>query len=212
MNRIVEPQNKRSRDTRAAILDTAWRLLEEKGGAGLSMSAVADASGVSRGGLYLHFASRGQLFIDLFAHINERLDLAASLQPMIEATSAVDALDAWAGHVAGYHVRLIGVARAVDRARPTDPDAEALWQRAMTGWYQACRSLAGRLADEGRLAQPWTIATAADLLWSLMSVELIDDLTTERRWSTDELADRLRVLVRRTLIAPTGDPCQGKRD
>ncbi|WP_277210568.1 TetR/AcrR family transcriptional regulator [Isoptericola croceus] len=205
MTRIVEPRNRRSRDTRAAILDAAWRLLQTEGGAGLSMSAVAQTSGVSRRGLYLHFASRGQLFIDLFAHINERLDLHASLDPMIEASSAVDALDAWARHAAGYQSRLIGVVRAVDRARGADLDAEALWQQAMADWHHLCLALAGRLADEGMLSDPWTIATAADLLWSLMSVELIDDLMTEQGWSSEELAERLRVLVRRTLIAPAGD-------
>lgn len=163
------------------------------------MTAVADAAGVSRRGLYLHFASRGQLFTDLFDHINERLDLAESLRPVLEAPDAVTALEAWAHHVANYHYRLIGVARSVDRARHADPDAGSLWQRAMNAWNDACQMLTSALAEEGKLAEPWTVKTGADLLWALMSVELIDDLTNERGWTIDELAQRLRILVRRTL-------------
>ena len=69
----------------------------------------------------------------------------------------------------------------------------------MGAWLGGCRGLSRRLAAEGLLAPPWTPSTAADLLWALMSVELVDDLTGDRGWSTDELADRLRVLVHRTL-------------
>lgn len=200
MSRIDQPRNQRSQDTRAAILDAAWRLLEERGGQGLTMSAVADAAGVSRAGLYLHFSSRGQLFTGLLDHIDERLDLQASLRPVLEAPDAVQALDAWAHHTASYHSRLLPVARAIDRARHDDADARELWGRAMQAWHDACTRLTNALADEHRLADPWTPATAADLLWAFMSVELVDDLVIERGWEVDDLADRLFLLVRRTLV------------
>jgi AcrR family transcriptional regulator len=200
MDRIEAPRNQRSRDTRAAILDAAWRLLEQEGGAAPSMSAVAEAAGVSRRGLYLHFTSRGQLFVELLDHIDESLDLEASARPVIEAPNAVAALDAFARHVADYHSQLIGIMRAVDRLRSDDPDAQALWRRAMRNWYGACEVLTAALASQGTLAEPWTPETAADLLWALMSVELVDDLTRDRGWSTDELTERLALLIRRTLV------------
>lgn len=125
---------------------------------------------------------------------------------MIEAPDAVTALDAWARHTATYHARLVPLVRAVDRARHGDPDARGLWGRAMAVWYGGCQALAGALADEGRLAEPWTTVTAADLLWALMSVELVDDLVSERGWAVDELGERLSLLVRRTLV--TGGPAR----
>lgn len=200
MARIDKPRNQRSQDTRAAILDAAWRLLEDHGGQGLTMSAIAESAGVSRAGLYLHFSSRGALFADLFDHIDERLDLRSSFRPVIEAPDAVHALGAWAAHTASYHSRLLPVARALERARHEDPDARKLWNRAMDAWYTACTSLAHALTDEGRLAEPWTPASAADLLWALMSVELVDDLVNERGWDVDALAERLFLVVRRTLV------------
>jgi AcrR family transcriptional regulator len=202
MNRIEEPRNQRSRHTRAAILDAAVELLETGGGASVTMAAVAERAGITRRGLYLHFGSRGQLFTALLDHLDERLDLAGSVRPVWEAPDAVTALDAWAAHIAGFHSRLVPVARAVDRVRDDDPDAEALYRRAMAGWQAACRRLARDLDGEGRLAEPWTVGTAADLLWALMSIEFVDDLVGDCGWSVDELAERLSLLLRRTLTTP----------
>lgn len=198
------PQNQRSRDTRAALLDAAWDLLEHSAGPAPTMAAVAQAAGVSRRGLYLHFPTRGQLFIDLMTHVDDALDLAGSLRPIQEAADSLEALDAFADHVAGYHSRLVGVVRAVDRGREGDADLAALWDRSTSAWYGGCRRLAEALAAEGHLAAPWTPDTAADLMWALMSIELVDDLTGDRGWSTDELAERLRVLLHRTLCGSDG--------
>ena len=202
MDRIGSPSNKRSRGTRAALLDAAWRLLEQAGGEALTMAAIAESAGVSRRALYLHFASRGQLLMALLDHVDETLDLAASLRPLQQAPDAVTALDALAAHIAGYHSRLVAVARAIDRVRHDDPDAAALWDRSTGAWYRGCEAVAMALATEGHLAEPWTPATAADLMWALMSVELVDDLTMDRGWSTEQLAQRLRVVLRRTLLRP----------
>lgn len=181
------------------MLDAAWELLERSGGSSLTMAAVADAAGISRRGLYLHFPSRGQLFMSLLDHVDEALGLDESLRPVREAPDSLAALDAFAGHVAHYHFRLVGIVRAVDRSRHDDPDAAALWARAMGAWYGGCRSLAEALADEGHLTDPWTPTSAADLMWAFMSVELVDDLVGDRGWSVDEVADRLRDVFRRTL-------------
>lgn len=203
---MEEPQNQRSRDTRAAVLDAAWRLLARSGGTALTMAAAAREAGISRQGLYLHFSSRGQLFMALLDHVDQALDLEASLRPIVEAPDGAAALDAFATHVADYHGRLVEVVRAVDHCRRDDPDAAALWARSTDAWYGGCRAVTGQLAAEGRLAEPWTPDTAADLMWALMSVELVDGLTDVRGWTTDELADRLRLVLRRTLVVEEREP------
>jgi TetR/AcrR family transcriptional repressor of nem operon len=43
------------------ILDTAARLLREEGGAGLSVDAVMEGAGLTRGGFYAHFLDRDAL-------------------------------------------------------------------------------------------------------------------------------------------------------
>ena len=63
----------------------------------------------------------------------------------------------------------------------------------------ACRRVARRLAREGILAQPWTTGSAAELLWALLSPDLITRLTVTRGWDETDLADRLAVLLHRAL-------------
>lgn len=200
MNRPIEtPQNARSRRTRAAILDATWTLIEEEGAEALSIAEVARRAGITRRAFYLHFASPGELLPALFDHVNETLDLAASNRPVLEAPDSLSALEAAAVHVARFHAEILPLARAIDRARRSDPDAEVFWQNAMRNWYAWCQMLVGRLVAEGRLAEPWTEKTAADLLWAFMSVDLLEDLVHDRGWSREEYAERLSLLLRRAL-------------
>ena len=202
--RIDVPQNQRSRDTRAALLDAAWDLLEHSDGRPPTMAAVAEAAGVSRRGLYLHFPTRGQLFIDLMTHVDDALDLEGRCAPCRRRPirwrpwtpspttwpATTRAWSAWSGPSTG-----------VVRATPTSPRCgtgpPAPGTAAVGAWPRPWRPRAS-------LAEPWTPATAADLMWALMSVELVDDLTGDRGWSTDDLADRLRVLLHRTLCGGDG--------
>ena len=200
MPRIAEPQNARSRRTRTALLDGARRLLEEEGPGALTMERVAAEAGVSRRSAYLHVASRGELLLALLEHLDATEGLEESLRPVTEAASLPARLDAWARHVASYHRRVLPVVRAVDAARRTDPDVQAVWDTAMERWAAGCRAVAEEAEATGALAEPWDAATAADLLWALMGVELLEDLVEDRGWSEKLYAERLALLARRTLL------------
>jgi AcrR family transcriptional regulator len=201
VERIDDPQNQRSRRTRAAVLDAAWQLLEEGGPAGATMGAVAERAGVSRRALYLHFASRSDLLLALHEHVDQQLDLATSLQPVRDAPDAVAALDAFAGHLARYHPRIRAIDLALLRARDDDADVAALVEQGMQGWHDGCRRIARGLADEQRLAEPWTVDTAADLLWTFMFPETLERLTVGRGWNVERYGELLAVVLRRALVA-----------
>lgn len=200
MDRIGRPQNARSRRTRAALLDAAWHLVQDEGAEAVTMERIAAEAGISRRAVYLHFASRTDLMIALLDHTDETLDLQASVRPIQEAPTLPDALDAWAAHVASYHHRLLPMVRTIDHARRTDPDAQALWEAAMANWAAGCRGFAERAHAAGQLAPPWDVDSAADLLWALMGVELLEDLVEDRGWSEAQYAQRLGLLARRTLL------------
>ena len=202
MDRIGEPQNARSRRTRAAVLDAAWQLLEEQGPEHTTMGAVAERAGVSRRGLYLHFASRAELLLALHAHVDEHLDLAWSLQPVLDAHDAVAALLAFAAHLARYHPRILAIDLALLRVQDEDPDVALLVEQGIELWHEGCRNITQRLADEGRLAEPWTVDTAADLIWSFMFPETLHRLTIGRGWSSERYGELLAVTLRRTLVTP----------
>ena len=61
------PQTKGER-TRAAILDEALRLVSKAGLDGLTIGTLADATGMSKSGLFAHFGSRDELLLAVLAH------------------------------------------------------------------------------------------------------------------------------------------------
>src|ERR1700704_5255030 len=54
--------------TRAAILGEALRLVSKAGLEGLTIGTLADATGMSKSGLFAHFGSRGELRLGVRAH------------------------------------------------------------------------------------------------------------------------------------------------
>jgi AcrR family transcriptional regulator len=200
LDAIENPQNARSRRTRAALLDAARSLLEEQGTEALTMAAVAERAGVSRRAVYLHFASRAELVTELFGHVSEQEGLAASLQAVWDAPDAAAALREWAGHLARFHPRILAVARAIQRVRRSDPDAAGHWRLVMADQQACCRRLARWLARERRLARPWTVPAATDMLWALMSFELLEELLVDRGWSPARYRTHMAALLASTFL------------
>ena len=198
MKIIEEPQNARSRRTAAALLRAARELIEQDGFAALTMAAVAERAQVSRRAVYLHFATRTELLAALYRSLGETEDLAGSLQAVWDCPDAVTALTQWAEHIARSHPRIMGVIRAVERAKYGDPDAAELWQTAQGNWLKGCRRLMRWLADDDHLAPQWTVETAADMMWALMSIDVLDRLLNERRWSRRRVAEHLADLFQVT--------------
>ena len=54
--------------TRAAILDAALRLVSKSGLDGLTIGTLAEATGMSKSGLFAHFGSREELLLAVLAH------------------------------------------------------------------------------------------------------------------------------------------------
>ncbi len=198
MKTVEKPTNARSRQTRSNLLAAARTLIEERGFESVTMAHVAERAGVSRRAVYLHFASRTELLTALFDYVNQAEDLASSTRAVWGAPDAVAALDEWARHLARYHPRLVGLARATNHARRSDADAAAHWELVMSDWHAACHRLAARLDEERLLAPPWTIATAADMLWVLMSFDVLEGLLVDRGWSRQRYATHLAALLRAT--------------
>jgi AcrR family transcriptional regulator len=195
---IGRPQNARSRRSRAALLDATRALISEGGFDALTMAAVADRADISRRAVYLHFATRAELVTALFSRLGETEDIGASLQRVWDSPDAVAALAEWGRHLARTHPKILPVMLAAERARHVDPEAADLWQAGQHRWLTGARRLADGLAREERLAQPWTPATAADMIWALMSPDLLNRLLHERRWSPRRIGDHLAALLTST--------------
>lgn len=199
-----EPRNARSQRTRAALLASMRALLEEAGFEALTMAAVAERAGVSRRAIYLHFTSRAELVTSLFDYLAEQEGLDASLRKVWDAPDAISTLEQWARHMSAYTTRLLFVDRAVNRVWEQDPDAARHRDRIVASQRRNARMIAERLRAQGVLAPMWTVEEAADMLWALMSTDIIERLVTVRRWSRRRLADHYFTLLKGTFVTPTG--------
>jgi AcrR family transcriptional regulator len=198
---IGEPENARSRRTRQALLAAARAILEEEGFDALTMGRVAERAGVTRRSVYLHFASPTDLVDALFDYVAEVEDLDGSLARVWAAPDAVAALRTWATHLAEYHVRVLAVDRAVDRVRRRDGAAAAHHRRVLAAKRGNCRRIVTWLHDEGRLAEPWTVQSATDMMNVLATSDVVEGLIVDRRWSQRRFAEHLGVLLESTFVA-----------
>ncbi|MDP9022774.1 MAG: TetR/AcrR family transcriptional regulator [Actinomycetota bacterium] len=204
MPEIGQPANERSRRTRQAVLSATRSILEDDGFEALTMGAVARRAGVSRRGVYLHFDSVAALIAGLFDHVAETEGLAESVDAVWRAPDAIAGLDAWAGHLASYHPRVMAVDRALQRIEQTDEAAAAHRTRVCNEQTSNCHRLARWLAADGGLADGWDVASATDLLYGLISSDMIGRLLDDRGWSQQRLADRLSLLLRSSLVRGDG--------
>lgn len=201
LDTIKEPTNARSRRTRASLLAAARTILDEQGFEELTTTAVADRAGVTRRAVYLHFASRTDLISALFDHVASTEGLEESMLKVHQAPDALSALDEWAAHLARYHPKVLPVDRALQRVWHTDPDAAQHRKRVVSEKLSNCRHLAQRLADEGRLADHWSVASATDMLFALISSDMIEALLVDRHWSERRLTAHLALLFRSTFAS-----------
>jgi AcrR family transcriptional regulator len=78
---LAVPKTRRGEASRAAILDAALELFQERGYAATTMRAIADRAGVSLGGSYHYFPSKEHLVLEFYRHTHV-LHLAA-ISPLL---------------------------------------------------------------------------------------------------------------------------------
>jgi AcrR family transcriptional regulator len=186
--------------SRGRILDEARRLIAERGAA-VSMSEVAAAAGVSRQAVYLHFPTRGQLFLALVHRMDDESRIRARLATALEADDAVEALRSFLVVWLRFAARIHPVATVLLATRTTDPDAWAAWDDRMTDLRGGHLRATRRLAEDGRLRAGLDPARAADLTWALSSVPVWEQLSLDRSWSASRLERQLVDAVLAAVVA-----------
>ena len=68
---IVLPKTRKGENSRAAILNAALDLFQERGYEATTMRAIADVAGVSLGGSYHYFPSKEHLVLEFYRHTHE---------------------------------------------------------------------------------------------------------------------------------------------
>jgi len=93
------------------------------------------------------------------------------------------------------------LAREVDAARRTDPDVEAAWQDRLAARLNICRAIVVMLAADPGLRPGLTQSAATDLMWTLTSLRMWEDLVLSRRWSARQYETQVLALLQRVLLA-----------
>ena len=172
-----------SPDSRARVLDAALRLIRKRGDAAVTMAQIAKAARLSRQAVYLHFADRADLMVALARHVNESLGLPAEIQRLMNSPTGIEMIEAFVSMQARGNPAVWAVARAIDAVRRTDAAAELAWQSRLKSRLDGCRLIVARLETEGSLRAGLDPSIAADLLWTMTSLRMWEDLVLEREWS-----------------------------
>jgi AcrR family transcriptional regulator len=185
--------------TRERILRATWHLAEERIP---SMSQVARAVGISRQGLYLHFASRAALLLALVEHVDANEDLATEIARVEGAPDGAGQVRAWAEMQVRRNPRIAALARALDQARHEDGAAAAAWRDRSDNRARGATAIVERLRREGRMHPSWGVGDAAALLWELVSFRVWDDLVNEAGMSPGRYVDIVTATALAALAAP----------
>jgi AcrR family transcriptional regulator len=175
-----------SSGSRARVLDAALRLIRKRGDARVTMAQIAKAARLSRQALYLHFADRADLMVALARHVNESLGLPAEIQRIMNTHTGMGMIEAFVSMQARGNPAVWAVARAIDAVRRTDAAAARAWQSRLKSRLEGCRAIVSRLKTEGSLRPELDPSIAADLLWTMTSLRMWEDLVLEREWSPEQ--------------------------
>jgi AcrR family transcriptional regulator len=189
--------------TRERLLAAARQLIEEGGYGAASVLAIAERAGVAAGTLYRHFASKEELFVEVFRSVcaGEERAVRAAADQLPEGATARERLETVLATFARRALRNPRLAWALI-AEPVDPrvDAERIAYRARYAELIAAGLAAGIQA--GELPEQNVSLTAAALVGGCGEA-LVGPLSPLARSGpgADEIVEALRTFVGRAVGA-----------
>jgi AcrR family transcriptional regulator len=177
--------------TRRSIIDSAKRLFLERGYAGTTMPAIADAAGIALDTVYATVGKKPALFRLLVeAAISGRDEaVPAEERDYVRAIraepDAARKLQIYAAALRSIQPRLAPLFQVLQAAASQDPDLKALWKEISQRRATNMRLLAQDLSTTGRLRVGLSVSTVADVIWSMNSPEFYLLLVEQRGWSPE---------------------------
>jgi AcrR family transcriptional regulator len=123
--------------------------------------SIAEAAGVSRQLVYVHFANRAGLLVAVARHH----DASSGFVERVAATRklpALDGLEALLRLWLSYIPEILPVARALEAAATNGEEGGTAWRDRMDDLWEAFRVAVDRVHRDGRLGDRWTVRTATD--------------------------------------------------
>jgi AcrR family transcriptional regulator len=195
--------------TRAAVLDAAATLFVREGYLRTTMKAIASEAGTSVETVY----AQGSKSALLLACVDRALggddaDMPLTDRPPFTAAftrpSAEAAVEAFVRAMTEVAVRAGGLLVAFEDAAAADAATAELWAAAEQDRRKDLRRLVEAVADRGPLAHGWSVDTATDALWLVVTPRVAHTALQTLGWSPDLVAECVTVQLRALLI-PSGD-------
>jgi AcrR family transcriptional regulator len=182
------------------MLAAAWALMAAGGAEALTMDAVAQATGVSRQTVYLHFGTRGGLLLALVEHADERLGLGDLIATIAAAPTSAARVLQCLRVTARYAPRIHELAMALEAARRHDPEVGAAFEDRMARRRAELRGLVQTAAQDDALAAGWSVDEVTDALWTLGTPATWQHLVVERGWSPERYEEFLVQTAQRAFL------------
>lgn len=186
-------------DVRIHVIETAWKMISDKGSSSITLVEVARQAGVSRQTVYVNFGSRAGLLLAMVEHSDSRSPELVRLKIRQPGSTLEESLAHIVRSWFSYVPVVFKVARALDAVRETDADAraavESRWQLLRSGFL----FITAALQRKGRLAPGWTPETAADWVYHLAHIDTWQHLVIERGWSPEKVLDQTIATLLSTL-------------
>jgi AcrR family transcriptional regulator len=174
--------------------------MDETPGAPVSMGAVAKRAGISRQALYIHFANRTSLFVEV-SRLVDSTERTTDRQSLVDrAGTGREALRQAVALQGVLKPRVNGLAVTMDVMRRADPAADAAWKEREHARLDRCEEVIRRLDIEGSLGPEWDILTAAQLMWAVTSQRVWDDLVCDQGWSQARYVTHVTTCLEKTLL------------
>lgn len=176
-------------ETRHAILEAARELAETIGPA-MRIADVAQAAGVSRQALYLHFGDRKGLVLALLAHIQETYGVHSMVDRIEQAPSAAEGLYRLIEVLATLNGHVDKVGWLFDEAQHLDEAFGRDWRDRVRGTLEYIRATLEKMVGDRGLAEGWDVENAAEFVFAVTSLGTWRDLTRDLGWSEQQFVER----------------------
>jgi AcrR family transcriptional regulator len=197
-----------ARLTQRSIIGAARSVFLDKGYAAATMPAIAKTAGVALDTVYATVGKKPALFRLLIetAISGTDTEVPAEERDYVRAiraeADAAGKLRIYAAALRSIQPRLAPLFRVLQGAAPLDAELAVLWQSIAQRRAKNMRLFAEDLASTGRLRPHLSVATAADIIWSMNAPEFYLLLVEERGWSPRDFEEWLLDAWIRLLLEP----------
>jgi len=191
-----------SEATQNAVLETAWRLIAEKGRVDVSQAEIAAAAGVTRQTVFYAFGSRNGLLTAMVRHKDATSPALARL--VAEGTKpefSVEQLFRFVAAWLDYLPDVFPVGALLDAAAMIDPEAKAAIEDRMVNTLLAgFKRRLGEMEAAGLLRQGLAADEAAETLWQAVHFSAWRLLVVERGWTPEAFRNNRMDLIKTMIL------------